>query len=676
MSPSPAPAPAPMPLHDNKPMPNSSSSEDDEDSVDDVEHEDLTGEYQHQSMANTTSPAPAPMPITNQAMANANDNDYKMDTDEILVQQHAQQQQEEENKNPADDEQAEATTPTTTSATDKHSDNLKAAADLIQTLDTAYAHANAENVTSALDAEEARSAARTAAEIVRRYTTKCHPTPSNNFANNSFTASSPTTSTTREARSPMASSGGATHFSHPTSTENSSNANNTARNLISSSNSRPLRYYAKTADRMAQSHAEDNLALSLELERTKLALESAGIAHDATKNNLAEERNQHTHLQRKLQSLEGHLETQRETLGRSGDALEEELDRAIMRMEAAEDDAQLALDFAKESEENREQMEGMLEQALVEIQSLRDTVHHYEYYYTDPTTGAALMPPVGEEETGEARQKSSMKPEPAAMESTTDESDEDMDNNSKRSVRFSDPISFSNSPMRGANQLNPDATTAVPVENAAPANTVEVATTPTRPAHSLVAAGRKLLQLSHSKSNTTPDNTTPSKSSTTSADKRYTFTPERAAERRQQLREQLKQLDAGIMIRTPTTARSPISKQLQQMSASKANRLTESCKAAIEILQASGKRLGLDGHWFREDTTSGAATGREADEFPLDSLARQYSQSVEVKISRQGNEIGELESLCSFLEDTIATNKGEIQQAGSNESWDAAWTMS
>ena len=593
-------------------MPPSSSSESEEEESD-TEQEQNSEHYEQQyAMA---SPAPAPMPIMVEPPPVVTNND----DNKTLLQQP-------EDPNPASEE--DPTTTTTSSRDDKHSDNLQAAAALIQTLDTEYAHANAENATTALDAEEARSAARTAAEIVRRYTTRSHPRQGSTLQFATATSTSISTS-----RSPMAStsSASATYFVHPTSTENSSN-NNNHHTSTTNTNARtpPQRYYpnktpSSTADRMAQSHAQDVVTLSLELERTKQALEAAHMAHDDTKNALAEERSKSSLLQRKLQTLEGTLETQRETLGRSGDALEENLERATLRMEAAEEDAQLALDFAKESEENREQMEHMLEQALVELQSLRETVHHYQYYEIQ---GQLHLPPIVEGgETIHHHHKSSMKP--VEGEEGTDEdqtaSMEGDGSSHKRSVRFSDPISFSNSPSTN-NQTD---TTDAEGETAAhaPAVTVqpqdEVATTPSRPSRPLVSAGRKLLQRSHEKA---------SKDSKTY---KFEFTPGKTAERRQQLREQLKQLDAGVVIRTPSSSekQSPFARQLQELSAGKTNSLLEACKTATELLQASGKRLELEGHWWRETEPSGSRPG-DAEEVPLESLARQYCQSVEVSLLR------------------------------------------
>jgi flagellar motility protein MotE (MotC chaperone) len=59
---------------------------------------------------------------------------------------------------------------------------------------------------------------------------------------------------------------------------------------------------------------------------------------------------------------------------RKVDLLEDELARSQFRVTAAEEDAQVALDLAKENAEGRQQLEGWLQKALQEIQMLREHI--------------------------------------------------------------------------------------------------------------------------------------------------------------------------------------------------------------------------------------------------------------------------------------------------------------
>lgn len=512
--------------------------------------------------------------------------------------------------------------------------NLKAAADLIHTLDQAYVSANKATATTALDAEDARKTARTAAEIARRYTTGSHPREGSDLTT-TFDRQSPA-SAYHKGKAFFAAGPPAVETNHETNndeaivaaaivatTPRESNASTTT------PNHNPIYFpTASPSSRLVHSRAEDALALSLELERAKQSLETERMVHDDTKNLLAEERSRTAQLQQKLQRLEGSMETQRETLGRSGDALEEELQQARLRMEAAEEDAQLALDFAKESEEGREQLERMLQEAMEEIAALR---------------GEAPRPSTTEEEDEGYDHGQPLETQHKSILKHDDEDDSEKGN---RSVHFSDPISFSNSPIGDSFILEEQETKGEPEQSQQQLSqqndsfemvsaSSQVLATPKNGSstpRSLVVAGRRLLQQSTGKDDAT--------------NKTYSFeyTPEKSAERRQRLRETLKDLDSAVVIPTPlTVATSPRPQNLQF-----STNVLELCRTTTEVLLASGSQLELDGHWWREKKEEGN------EPVELDSLARQYCQSVEVKISRQKNEISELESLCSFLEESVA----------------------
>jgi len=527
-------------------------------------------------------------------------------------------------KEEEEDDEYDDIDPTPSTATDNkhHRQHLKAAADLIQTLDTEYARANAENATTALDAEQARSAARGAAEIVRRYTTRSHPSSSAAVGADDAGISFETTDrTTPTILTPSS--------FHPTLSENT----NQHRGHSSATTTRTTsqnKYSNSLVDRLTRSHADDALALSLELERTKRALEMAQMAHDATKNLLAEERTKSNVLQKKLQALDGRLETERESLGRNGDALMEELERTMLRMQAAEEDAQLALDFAKESDEQRDQVEAELQEAWAEIQSLRETVHHYQYY-SGNSNNAPALPPV--EEDGDVTEG-----DDSILADNHDGSSSSSIH--KRSVHFSDPLDDSQGDVRKPSAIyqEEEATT-----DSSPSLSSQAATT-TSPDRKLISAGRKILQQSHDKKNATVSTDNSSSSSSSSSTKRfhYEFTPEKAAERRQQLRQRLQELDSSVTIRTPTSM-SPLlkTKSPRELTTNDARtkRLEEICNNTAQLLQTSGKRLELDGHWFYKTPDSPASKRNNDDdddddddnnEFPLESLARQYCQSVEV----------------------------------------------
>ena len=666
-APYPAPSPAPVPYDD--PEETSSSSE-----------EATETESGIDVGAPVPAPAPAPMPVpVPMPMATQQANNYEpYDTSNIVDEedQLEEHQEQPEPEWPVPTPQQPATELTTvlvepTAAVEeqpvmnndsekqhtnhdgeKHGATLKAAAELIHTLDTAYAKANAENATTALDAEEARSAARTAAEIVRRYTTRSHPTRVEPMMSSFERESSvtqqyrpqqllhqqsnrapmtnvQTSTSTFFTPSPAQNSGTTTNMNIGLSASRSSSSGEQSSNNHNNPPSQRF-YHPKTppsaASRIVQAHAEDSLALALELERTKQGLEVERIAHDETKNLLSEEKSRNFHLQQKLQRMEAIMETQRESLGRTGDALEEELDAAVMRMEAAEEDAQLALEFAKESEETREELEQLLQKALEENQSLQELIIANQQQLTieDGTAqqqSIIMKSLMGDDDTQEQQEEEIISP-------TTNDGGVP-----KRRVSFSNTISYSNSPVRGTvHQEVPSEAKANYNHETQIQSSPSGSVSPSTPLGPLVSAGRKLLQRAHGSA------------TKLASDKTYTldYTPEKSAERRQRLREHLKMLDSDVQIPSPASSaassdRSPFKQQLQRFGG---KNVLETCREVAEALQASGKRLGLDGQWWREKSGNGSTP-----DYPLDSLARQYCQSVEVSRFHGAAEISL--SICS-----------------------------
>ena len=78
---------------------------------------------------------------------------------------------------------------------------------------------------------------------------------------------------------------------------------------------------------------------------------------------------------------------------------------------------------------------------------------------------------------------------------------------------------------------------------------------------------------------------------------------------------------------------------------------------AAKLLQESGKRLELSGHWWRN---KGASRNKLVHE--MEAMTRQYCKSVEFKIGRQKKEIDELDSLCGFLEQKLVTGSGSAME--------------
>lgn len=457
---------------------------------------------------------------------------------------------------------------------------LKAAADLIQTLDLAYAEMSTCAADAARDAEEARRNARTASEIARRYLNRSYPKGPSNFG------STPTSKlellggrpadqrgeykeeilgpSLETPSSPRFHSlnGAMTNGSKPNTP---TSADRRKHFFVSNSPSRSrVRTYNPTssADRIAQSHAEDVLTLSLELERARQAFQSEQRMHDETKTALSTQKVKANALQEENKKLKEQLELfQREKAQQVAD-LQQELTKAKYLAQAAEEDAQLALDLAKESSEKRDAMEEELQRTLAELRLLKD------------------------------------QPPPVQLETP------------RRTVHFMDE---------------------------SPAASVEVVPNSqnggSTPSRSMVAAGRQILRRSFA--------TSPGEEIIT-----LELTPAKSAERRRRLRERLTQLDDSSPLALQPSTQQPKSPQRPVIE-------SEDCRNAAKLLQESGRRLELAGHWWRKGLANSAPINE------MEAMTRQYCQSVEFKVERQQKEIKELESLCGFLERKLVTGNGE-----------------
>ena len=223
--------------------------------------------------------------------------------------------------------------------------SLSAAADLIRTLDSAFAEMSSLSTEAANDAEDARRNARAASEVARRY------------ASRSYTKANVPSASAKDSDWELWT---------PTSAGlDSSTPGSTGRK-------RKIMKTPSTTERLAQSHAEDVLSLSLELERTKQELENERMAHDETRSSLTEHKSKNMQLEGQIHKVLSDLESAREEHARRMNSIKEDLTQAEIRVQAADEDAQLALDLAKGNADSRQQLEIWLERSLQEVQTLRD----------------------------------------------------------------------------------------------------------------------------------------------------------------------------------------------------------------------------------------------------------------------------------------------------------------
>jgi len=530
---------------------------------------------------------------------------------------------------------------------------LKVAATLIQTLDNAHTEMQNFAANAAADAENARRNARTAQEIARRYQNRSYPT----FKMDALEASASTTTTSssfsinprpkppeimrfddsdddddddecfeiddnnklNDTAEEFKTTNNKTNIpneSSKISTKDERHNDDLSRMALkktplssSSSNinvvqSKEVFRSPSSFERIAQHHADDVLHLSLELERTKQSLKSEQRLHRNCQTSLSSCQLKTASLEKRNQKLLEDCETQRKQSTKQMSDLEKELVLSRLRLQAAEEDAQLALDLAKDSAEQRDQMEEYLQKEREVIRNLQQqqehTIDRQEY-------GQQQLAIVGSPERH------------VRFAADTD------------SVQHEEKSSFEVfDTLRGV-----------------------------APPRSMVAAGRQVLRRNVLASSSPQDSII-----------RLELTPTKSAERRQRLcqrlNEQLNESSDGTNITlfsSSSPSRTPLSPNRSMdvlgdgfddtITNTATKRKIEEYHTALRILQISGKRLDLDGYWWREHSK----TMSSHNPMQIDIITRQYCQNVEFKIDRQQKDINQLESLCGYLEKKLVLDE-------------------
>ena len=270
-----------------------------------------------------------------------------------------------------------------------------------------------------------------------------------------------------------------------------------------------------------------------------------------------------------MERLLNDMEKQREDRGREKDMQDQELSRANLRVTAAEEDAQAALDLAKTNAENLEEMEEWLQKALVENQLYREQLQQIGVH------SGSVMP------------TSPNSPHPQ---------------HHNKGVRFAPQP------------------TIVPIPNRKDAMMIPAShSSPYKASPQMVSSGRGLLRRAVIPQGSADDRN--NDGGNVSSVHLVQYTPEKSAERRHQLNERLKALTEDVRIATPTGSSSSSSSSTTGNDNSVGNK---ACQAVVGLLMESGKRLGLNGHWW---------TRNERPEVgDIDSMTRHYCHSVEVSV--------------------------------------------
>mmetsp|Transcript_45131 Transcript_45131/g.66408 ORF Transcript_45131/g.66408 Transcript_45131/m.66408 type:complete len:337 (-) Transcript_45131:211-1221(-) len=234
-----------------------------------------------------------------------------------------------------------------------------AAAELISFIDNATIDLSASAIEAEYEAQDARKNARAALEVARRYTNRSYPNPRKHDDDDEEEEN--------ESKDPASSNSSKSkrENAHKTTSHREEEDDDKSNHKKRKSPPPPI------TSQMAQSHAEDVLTLSLELEKTKSLLAKEEQSHQSTKSLLASNQSKDASLSATIDEMKDQFDLEKEEWKRQMDKLSRENRMQRKKIEAAEEDASLALELAKESNEEKEKMEVYLQRALTEIENLK-----------------------------------------------------------------------------------------------------------------------------------------------------------------------------------------------------------------------------------------------------------------------------------------------------------------
>lgn len=214
----------------------------------------------------------------------------------------------------------------------------ESATSLIQSLEDAFANMTDLTQQAEQDANEARSNAKLAMEIARKYTTRNYI--SNNEYEELFLQNDANIMNTKPKQED---GGGGGNDNEPITLEQNNIPLSIPQSIENSQFEQQRRHHSPSTS-SSQSH--EILTLTLELERTKQALQNV------------------THELRTHQKLVTDLR-------QSITSKDEEISNLASQVQIAEEDANMAMEVAKQNSDKREEMEGFLHKALSEITNLK-----------------------------------------------------------------------------------------------------------------------------------------------------------------------------------------------------------------------------------------------------------------------------------------------------------------
>ena len=248
-----------------------------------------------------------------------------------------------------------------------------AAADLIRKLDTCYAETTADIVTGAREAQDARRNARIAAELARKFGSKtawqedqpevlASPLPA-------VPVRPPSPVPTRDTELSVDLDAAMDAAAATATTSPSfSGSSYPAWKMNGTSNGQSSPH----GTALAQAHADEFLQVTIDLERTQEALEREQCAHQETQATVQQLQSRLERVENQLSAAQDDVETAREQYGRQMDELQQHLQAETTRADVAEEDANVALELAKNKAEAEHEMRHYLHEVLERNEEYRE----------------------------------------------------------------------------------------------------------------------------------------------------------------------------------------------------------------------------------------------------------------------------------------------------------------
>jgi len=386
-----------------------------------------------------------------------------------------------------------------------------------------------------------------------------------------------------------------------------------------------------TSARIQASHAEDVLTLALELERTRSALKDANAQ-------LVNIQSQNEDLQSQLLQHNSNITATLEDQQQSSSQVLEELRMEKIRSKAAEEDAALALELAKDAQAVKEECEEWLTRSLDEIEFWKNKCLEMEKNFgkQDQDQQQQSVEEVGDDDNDGkklVRFKEECPPSPVVSveggdAATVDETEKRPPPPPEYPFHPSPKNDTWSTPQTTGNRRFPF------TPNSAP----------TPSSKSAIANGRLYLH------NASPL-LSPNGELSPHPSIRASELMKRSAETRRILRERLSssgRLDSSGPSPPPSMAHIAAMTKGNAMSNDTSHQGAVVYKTVGNVLHESGHRLKLDGKKWTQDGSQAAIATATAT--ALESMVKDYCGQVEGKIGQQNEKIDELTAFCDHLE--------------------------